>query len=87
MKTATVRDLRYDFPRIEAWLRDGEEIRITKRSRPIARLVAERLVGRRGRSASVPWPDFAARRKQIWGRRFFSVAEVKAMRDLELGES
>jgi hypothetical protein len=35
MKTATVRDLRYDFPKIEAWLEGGEEIIITKHSKPI----------------------------------------------------
>ncbi len=40
MKTATVRDLRYDFPKIESWLAGGEEILITKHSRPIARLCA-----------------------------------------------
>jgi len=39
MKSATVRDLRYDFPRLEAWLKGGEEILITKHSRPIGRLV------------------------------------------------
>ncbi len=27
-------------------------------------------------------PDFAKRRKAIWGSRVFSAAEVKAMRDL-----
>ena len=26
MKTVTVRDLRYNFPQIEAWLSGGEEI-------------------------------------------------------------
>jgi hypothetical protein len=29
-------------------------------------------------------PDFAARRRSIWGDRVFSAAEVKAMRDAEL---
>ena len=29
-------------------------------------------------------PDFAARRKAIWGDRVFSDAEVKAMREAEL---
>ena len=31
MKEASVRDLRYDFKKIERLLRQGEEIRITKR--------------------------------------------------------
>jgi antitoxin (DNA-binding transcriptional repressor) of toxin-antitoxin stability system len=38
MKTVSVRDLRYDFPKVEDMLRSGEEIRITKRKRVIARL-------------------------------------------------
>jgi len=29
MKTATVRDLRYDFPKLESWLADGEQILIS----------------------------------------------------------
>jgi antitoxin (DNA-binding transcriptional repressor) of toxin-antitoxin stability system len=39
MKTASIRDLRYRFPQIEARLREGEAIDITKRKRVIARLV------------------------------------------------
>ena len=39
-----MRDLRYDFPKIEAWLEGGEEIIITKHSKPIARIQSERAV-------------------------------------------
>jgi antitoxin (DNA-binding transcriptional repressor) of toxin-antitoxin stability system len=42
MKSATVRDLRYNFPEIEARLQRGEEIEIRKRKRVIARLVPVR---------------------------------------------
>lgn len=63
MNTATVRDLRYRFPEIEARLRDGEEIQISKRRRVIARLVPERPASR------VPWPDFFARLQKIYGRK------------------
>lgn len=59
MKTASVRDLRYDFPKIERALRAGEEIQITKRRQVIARLVPERARGAR--------PDFMARLRQIYG--------------------
>ena len=34
-----MRDLRYNFPQIEALLHSGEEIQITKRKRVIARLL------------------------------------------------
>ncbi len=39
MKTATVRELRYDFHRLSKWLAKGETIEITKRGKPIAELV------------------------------------------------
>lgn len=59
MKKATVRDLRYDFPKIERVLRAGEEIQITKRNRIIARLVPE------GSTAELP--DIMERLRQIYG--------------------
>ena len=80
MKTATVRDLRNNFPRLEAWLRDGEDVCIEKRGEPVAMLTA--LRGKR--AARVKNPDFAARLKAIWGDRVFSDAEVQAMRAAEL---
>ncbi len=54
MKTATVRDLRYDFPKIEAWLAGGEEILITKHSKPIARISSETAA----QKPMPPLPDF-----------------------------
>jgi len=41
MKTATLRDLRNHYSRLMKWLAAGEEIVITKRGRPIARLIPE----------------------------------------------
>lgn len=80
MKTATLRDLRNNFAKLEAWLGEGEEIRIEKRGKPIAMLAPLRAKS----SAKVKMPDFEARRKAIWGDRVFSEEEVKAMRDAEL---
>jgi len=82
MKTATVRDLRYDFPKIEAWLEGGEEIIITKHSKPIARIQSEKAVQR----PLPPLPDFKARLKKTWGDRFFTQEEVDEMRAFETGE-
>jgi antitoxin (DNA-binding transcriptional repressor) of toxin-antitoxin stability system len=59
MTTVTVRDLRYDFPRIEGLLRQGEEIQITKRGKAIARLVPEE-------SKRPPLPDFLGRIRAIY---------------------
>jgi len=80
MKTATVRDLRNNFAKLEAWLNNGEEVCIEKRGEPVALLTAMR--GNRG--GKLKNPDFAARRKAIWGSRVFSDADVRAMRDAEM---
>ena len=66
MKSATVRDLRYHFPEIEARLQKGEEIEIRKRKRVIARLVPVRpkLKG---------YPDFEARAHTLFGDRIMTV--------------
>jgi antitoxin (DNA-binding transcriptional repressor) of toxin-antitoxin stability system len=64
MKTVSVRDLRYDFPKVEAMLRAGEEIRITKRRKVIARLTAEPISEN---SVRRPLPDFLAQMKEIMG--------------------
>jgi len=65
MTTATVRDLRYHFPEIEARLSKGETIEIRKRRKVIAHL-------RPVRSKDEPYPDFAAIRKQIFGKKVVS---------------
>lgn len=82
MKTATVRDLRTRFPFLETWLRAGEEITITKRGEPIARLVPEKKEA----NADV-FDDLAGHfRRQLretWGDRVFSAEEVRAMEEAE----
>ena len=83
MKTATVRDLRYAFPKIEAWLAGGEEMLITKHSRPVARISRASAARKPRRS---PQPDYEARLRRIWGERVFTQAEVEAMRAFETGE-
>jgi antitoxin (DNA-binding transcriptional repressor) of toxin-antitoxin stability system len=78
MKTATLRDLRNNFAKLEAWLAEGEEIEILRKGHPVAVLSA-------AKDASAPqWPDFAARLQKIWGDRVFSDEEVAAMRAYEL---
>ncbi len=79
MKTATVRDLRNDFAKLEAWLGEGEEIRIERRGRPVAVLTPVTA-----EAGKIRMPDFEARRKATWGDRIFSEEEVRAMREAEL---
>lgn len=67
MKKASIRELRYAFPRIERLLRQGEEIQITKRRRIIARLVPENGQG------AVERPDFLGRLRSIYGDKSLKV--------------
>lgn len=79
-KTATVADLRNNFRRVSAWLENGESVEITKRGRRFARLTP---------TAAVPSKpvkiDFAGQLRAVWGQNVFTAAEVRAMRDAELG--
>ena len=82
MKTATLRELRYDFGKLEPWLKAGETIRVTRHRRVIAGLVPPQKLEKR----KFVLPDFEARAKRIWGDRVFSAAEVERMRAEETGE-
>ena len=80
MKTATIRDLRYDFSRVEAWIRNGSEIELTRHGRPIARITPlPKPAGRK-----LIKPDIMAQLKETWGDRIFSAKEVAEMRAAEL---
>lgn len=81
MKTATVRELRNEFPRIEAWLHDGEAVAISKRGVVIAMLVRPKQPAR---AAAIKKPDIMARLRRTWGNRTFTQAQVDAMRAAEL---
>jgi antitoxin (DNA-binding transcriptional repressor) of toxin-antitoxin stability system len=65
MKTATVRDLRYNFPKVEALLLSGEEVELTKRGRVVGRIVPS------GGELETKFrvPDFRARLDAIHGGR------------------
>jgi antitoxin (DNA-binding transcriptional repressor) of toxin-antitoxin stability system len=68
MKTASLRDLRYSFKKVELLLRQGEEVQITKRRHVIARLVPEQ--------SPVPpeLPDFMGRMRAIYGIKKLKVS-------------
>jgi antitoxin (DNA-binding transcriptional repressor) of toxin-antitoxin stability system len=60
MKSISVRDLRYDFKKVERLLKLGEEVQITKRRKAIARLTPEP-------AERPPLPDFLARMRANYG--------------------
>ena len=80
MKTATIRDLRNRFPRVAAWIAEGEPVEITKAGKLFARLVPPTPV----ETSKLVKPDIMARLKKTWGNRVFSAKEVAAMRAAEL---
>ena len=80
MKTATVRDLRNHFPRVAAWIAEGEPVAITKAGKVFARLLPATSV----KTTKLVKPDIMAQLKATWGDRIFSAREVAEMRAAEL---
>jgi antitoxin (DNA-binding transcriptional repressor) of toxin-antitoxin stability system len=80
MKTATVRDLRNRFPRVAAWISEGEPVEITRAGKLFARLVPATPENLR----KLVKPDIMAQLKETWGDRVFSAKEVAEMRAAEL---
>ena len=74
MKTVTIRDLRYDFPKVERILRNGDEVQITKRGRAIARLTPV------SDSKPASLPDFMGRLRAIYGDRVLEVSGADLIR-------
>ncbi|MEY4690299.1 MAG: hypothetical protein RIT19_624 [Verrucomicrobiota bacterium] len=80
MTTATVRDLEIGFPRVAAWIENGQEVVITKAGRFFARLVPAQPAPPLRRVK----PDIMARLRKTWGDQVFSAQAVEAMRAAEL---
>lgn len=80
MKTATIRDLRNHFPRVAAWIEEGEPVEITKAGKAFACL----MPATSAKTAKSVKPDIMARLKRNWGTRVFSAQEVAGMRAAEL---
>jgi antitoxin (DNA-binding transcriptional repressor) of toxin-antitoxin stability system len=75
MKQATVRDLRYNFPRVERLLAGGEAIEITKRKRVVAKLIPPE-----SEAKPVQIPDFIGRMKKISGNKILKVTGADLIR-------
>jgi antitoxin (DNA-binding transcriptional repressor) of toxin-antitoxin stability system len=75
MKRASVRDLRYDFPKVEKMLAEGETIEITKRNRVVATLAPAREENKPRHI-----PDFLGRMKKIYGDKVLKVSGAELIR-------
>ena len=70
MPSVNMRQLR-DTRRLKAWLRAGKTVELRERDTLIARIVPEKEEPKQ----PVKWPDFAARRRAIFGERMLPVVE------------
>ena len=61
MKTATAGEIQKNFAKILKQINAGEEITITKRGKPVARLVPL------GPKAQIDWPDFYGEAMELKG--------------------
>ena len=81
MKTATLRDLRNNFSKLESWLAEGETVEIQRRGQPVAVLQSP---GEARSKKPVKMPDFEARLKRIWGDRIFTEEDLAQIKAYEL---
>jgi len=66
MPSVNMRQLR-DTKKLKSWLRAGKTVELRERDKLIARIVPENEPPKK----TVKWPDFAARRKAMFGNRVF----------------
>jgi antitoxin (DNA-binding transcriptional repressor) of toxin-antitoxin stability system len=71
-RNATVRDLRYNFKRVERMLAEGEPIQITKRKKVIATMTPV--------AAKPPRPDFIGRMRKIYGDKMLATTGADIVR-------
>lgn len=70
MPSVNMRQLR-DTRKLKAWLRAGKTVELRERDRVIGRIVPQNSPKKRA-----PLPDFAARRKAIFGGRVLPGADL-----------
>jgi antitoxin (DNA-binding transcriptional repressor) of toxin-antitoxin stability system len=80
MKTATIRQVRHDLGTVLDWIKEGEQVEISKRGKIVA-LLSPPPAAKRARVKKRP--DFAARLKGIFGNKVFPgnvIVEERASR-------
>lgn len=70
MPSVNIRELR-DTRRLKAWLRAGKTVELRERQEVIARIVPEL-----DNKTPAEWPDFAERRRRIFGKRLLPGADL-----------
>jgi len=70
MVSINLRQLR-DTRQLKAWLKAGKTVELRERDQVLAKIVPEEPV-----KSPAEWPDFAARRKAIFGDRILPGADL-----------
>jgi antitoxin (DNA-binding transcriptional repressor) of toxin-antitoxin stability system len=70
MVSINLRQLR-DTRQLKSWLKAGKTVELRERDKVLARIVPEEQV-----KPPAEWPDFAARRKAIFGDRILPGADL-----------
>jgi hypothetical protein len=70
MPSVNLRQLR-DTRQLKIWLKAGETVELRERNCVLGRIVPEKPVAQ-----PVEWPDFAARRRAIFGDRVIPAVEI-----------
>lgn len=70
MPNMNIRQLR-DTRKLKGWLRAGKTVELRERDRIIARIVPAQRP-----QQAINWPDFSARRKNIFGDRVLPGADL-----------
>lgn len=81
MKTASVRELRSEFPKVMAWVDAGEDVVITKRRKVVARLSPATDSSKQ----KSPLPDFRKRQQEIYGDHEVSAEAMAEIVDFNKG--
>jgi hypothetical protein len=71
MPSMNLRQLR-DTRQLKQWLAEGKVVELRERNRVLGRIMPEHTSKRR---EPAEWPDFAARRKRIFGDRVVPIVE------------
>jgi antitoxin (DNA-binding transcriptional repressor) of toxin-antitoxin stability system len=69
MPSVNLRELR-NTKQLKIWLKAGETVELRERNSVLGKIVPEQPVAK-----PVEWPDFAARRRAIFGDRVFPIVE------------
>jgi len=64
MKSTTVRELRNNYSKVLKWVAKGEEVEVTRRGKPVARVVPVASAG----PLEVDWNKSAALTRKSWSK-------------------